>query len=360
VKILLISSTALVTPPKNYGGLERVAYEHAQGLEELGHEVTLVAAKGSTAPKGVKLMETVEPWNKLNEAQQKQYGKADRVWNGWRAQEEEAWGMYKDRPGAYDVVGDMSWSKWSYLSRKEEIVGTCHSIKPYNVKPPREYPMFAGVSRGHSRFLAKEMHQPVRTLWNPVDLDEIPMERQKGDRILSLNRIMPQKGIHYFIDVCEKLKVKGDIAGDDSTLVPDQGYVQMIKQRVAKSAQVTYHGLVDDKKRVSLLQNAKALLCFIDAGYQEIFGLQAVEALAAGTPVIAARTWGFEDTVEQGKTGFLCSTVDEAVDATSSIMLGTVNLRAEDCRKGAEEFSRQKCAKLYERVFQRVKDGCRW
>ncbi|HKT21227.1 MAG TPA: glycosyltransferase [Nitrososphaerales archaeon] len=360
MKLLLVSSAALRTPPDDYGGLERVVYEHASGLAKLGHDVTLVGAKGSRAPEGVDLIETVEPWNKLNPAQQQAYGKADRVWNGWRAHEEEAYGFYKDRLGEFDLVSDHTWAKWAMMSKKETVIGTCHSVKSYNARPPREFALFTGVSRGHSRFLSAQLHTPVRTFWNPVDIDAIPLQKDKSDRFLSLNRVMPTKGIHFFIDVLEKAHAKGDIAGDDSQLVPDQVYVQNIRQRCARSACANYIGLVSDADRVKLLQNAKALLCFVDGGYQEVFGLQAVEALAAGTPVIAAESWGFMDTIVNGENGFLCKTPDEVVKRMGEIMDGTVKFDPEKCRASVAKFSKQESAKRAEGLFRSVVSGCRW
>jgi len=306
------------------------------------------------------MIKTVEPWNKLNDAQRQSYAKADRVWNGWRSAEEEAYGFYRDRLPEFDAVLDASWAKWSYTSKKDEILGVNHSVKSYNVKPPRDFPLFLGVSHAHSRFLSQQLHIPVRTQWNPVDVDAIPMQRDKSERLLSLNRVMPTKGIHYFLDVCEKTKAKGDVAGDDSTLVPDQGYVNMVKQRCAKSANVVYHGLVSDAERVKLLQNAKATLCFVDGGYQEVFGMQAVESLAAGTPVIAADSWGFSDTIQDGVTGFIIKNIDEAVKRVTEVMDGTVRFDPAVCRASAERFARGPIAQRLEKTLKSVQRGCRW
>jgi len=360
MKIMLISSVALKTPPKSYGGLERVWYEHARGLSELGHDVTLVASKESSAPQGVKLIETVPSWDSLNPAQQKMYAKADRVWNGWRAQEEEAYKMYESWIKDYDVIADASWSKWSYMSKKDEIVGTCHSIRPYNVKPPREFANLTGVSKGHSRHLSRELHIPVRTIWNSFNVEEFELETVKSERVLSLNRVMVQKGIHLFLDVVRDLDLPADIAGDDSTLVQDQNYVQMVKERVKQMPKAKYYGLVDDATRIKLLRDAKVLVCLKDAGYEEIFGLSAVEAMACGTPVVAAKSWGFEDIIEPGKSGFLCQDMDQVKDAVSKIMDGRVVLKAEDCRASVEKFARENCVKQLSNVLECVKNGSRW
>lgn len=325
------------------------------------------------APTGAKLVETTEAWNELAPAFQKKFTDDDGVdrefmgqkwkahtWNGWREQEAVAYEKYKDILEGFDVIGDHSWSKQSYQSKNEKIVGTCHSVAPYQKPPPREFANFLGVSHGHSRNLSKVLKVPVRTCFNPVDIEQFPLETIKTDRILSLNRIMPQKGIHHFLKMIDDLKLKADIAGDDSTLVPDQGYVNQVKQKCAQSAFITYHGLVDDKKRIQLLKDAKILVCFKDAGFEEIFGLVLVEALACGTPVVSINTWGANDIIENGKNGFVCDNPEAMATAVKKIAEGTVKLDPNECRKSAERFSRENCSKTYESLLQSVVKGSRW
>ena len=49
VRIALLSTCALATPPKRYGGTELVVAELARGLVELGHHVTVYATGDSAA-----------------------------------------------------------------------------------------------------------------------------------------------------------------------------------------------------------------------------------------------------------------------------------------------------------------------
>lgn len=359
MKALVISSFAIKTPPVNYGGLERVAYEEALGLAELGHEVILVGSRGSKAPPGVKLIETVQSWDVLSNEEKQKLAKEDRLWNGWRRHEELALESYKDRILENDVVLDLSWSKWSYSTKKDEILGVCHSMQPFQSLPPREFPLLCGVSKGHARSLTARMHKPHRVVWNPVNVDEFRADMPKKDRILSLNRIMPTKGIHLFLDIVEKCKVKADVVGDDSMLVPDQNYVQAMKERCKNSAWATYRGLVTDEQRKYFLEHAKATVCMKDGGYEEIFGLMAVESLAAGTPVIALNSWGFADVLSE-KCGVLCNSVDEVVQAVTKIMSGELVFTPEDCRARAEIFNRKSICKMLEQTLESVRKGSRW
>lgn len=360
---------ALPSPPKSYGGLERVVYDYAWGLRDLGHDVTLVAAKGSQAPQGVELVETVASWDTLTHEMQKKYSEEDGVvrewnglkwfghtWNGWRRHEESAFQIYREALPAFDVVCDHSWAKWSYSSNKQEIIGTTHSQKPYNVKPPRPYPCLTAVSNGHANFLSSQLGIPVRTLLNPVNVSEYELVKDKSDRVLSFTRIMATKGVHHFLNLCETQHVLGDVAGDDSTLVPDQGYVEMVKRKCQGSPYLTYHGLVDDAKRKKLLSEAKCLICYKDMGYEEVFGLNVVEAAAAGTPTIALRSWGFEDIIIHGKTGFIADTLEDVPKFLTKIK----EINPEDCRARAKHFSRYNRTQAYVKIMESVVKGSRW
>jgi len=182
MKILLVSSVALHTPPLNYGGLERVVYEYAQGLSKRGHEVTLAAAKDSpyNSESDYKFISTVPSWDTLNNEERNEHAKADRkkmddgelsgsMWNAWRVQEEKTNEFYKGLLHEFDVIGDHSWAKWTYMSDKQEIIGTLHSIQQYQRPPRGPYRMLACVSNGHARSVSKQLAVPVRKMWNPVE-----------------------------------------------------------------------------------------------------------------------------------------------------------------------------------------------
>jgi len=65
----------------------------------------------------------------------------------------------------------------------------------------------------------------------------------------------------------------------------------------------------------AFLGGAEALLFPID--WPEPFGLVMIEAMACGTPVIAFACGSTPEIIEDGATGFLVSTMDEAVAAAA-------------------------------------------
>ncbi|MBA3595447.1 MAG: glycosyltransferase family 4 protein [Polaromonas sp.] len=69
-------------------------------------------------------------------------------------------------------------------------------------------------------------------------------------------------------------------------------------------------------------------VCFYRTGVStEAYGRVVVEAMASGLPVVAHRRGGYTEIIEDGKTGFLIDTQEEAYDAVLSLHAAT-NMRA--------------------------------
>ena len=80
---------------------------------------------------------------------------------------------------------------------------------------------------------------------------------------------------------------------------------------------VVYLGSVGPARRAELLGGAHALLHPI--AFAEPFGLSVVEAMAAGTPVVAFSLGSMPEVIDEAVTGFLVSDVDGAAAAVERI-----------------------------------------
>ena len=83
----------------------------------------------------------------------------------------------------------------------------------------------------------------------------------------------------------------------------------------------------------------------------EPFGLVMIEALACGTPVVAFRGGSVDEVIDDGVTGFVVGSLDEAVDATRRTH--TLDRRA--CRDAfSRRFSAPRMASAYVRLYRQL------
>jgi glycosyltransferase involved in cell wall biosynthesis len=108
-------------------------------------------------------------------------------------------------------------------------------------------------------------------------------------------------------------------------------------------------GVVGGRDKDRFLGEALALLFPID--WPEPFGLVMIEAMACGTPVIAWRNGSVPEVMEDGVTGFIVDSIDEAVSAVGRV--GEVSRRA--CRRAFEtRYDAARMARNYLDVYRRV------
>ena len=218
-----------------------------------------------------------------------------------------------------------------------------------------KYPRVIGVSRVHAKYLADTLNRKVKCVHNGIELphwnDNNNNGKMDGNYLLSLNRILREKGIHHAIDVaietCNSIKIVGD-----DTHVADPSYVKEVIKRCKKSeGYAQYYGLVDNATKEQLLKGCKAVIACPEKYWIEAFGLYAVEANAYGKPVLAIRNGGLNDIIENGVNGFLADSLDELKGYVSEIE----RCSPQACRRRVEEmFSDKVMTSNYLAIFQKV------
>jgi glycosyltransferase involved in cell wall biosynthesis len=159
----------------------------------------------------------------------------------------------------------------------------------------------------------------------------------------------PEKRVDRAIEIAQRAGVPLKIAAKiypeeqhyfDETLAP------LLRQAAPL---VEFIGEIDDRGRNELLGHASALLFPIE--WPEPFGLVMIEALACGTPVVAWRRGSVPEVVEDGISGYIVQSIEEAVDAVSTLD----RLSRARCRQAFEQrFDAQRMASDYVEVYRRV------
>ena len=97
---------------------------------------------------------------------------------------------------------------------------------------------------------------------------------------------------------------------------------------------------------------------FIFPSENESFGLAALEAMACGLPVVGTHTGGLPELVQDGISGFLCTTGDikDMAQKTLKILSSAENQRyfSKNAVARAVEFSNERIITQYERYYEKV------
>ena len=189
----------------------------------------------------------------------------------------------------------------------------------------------------------------------------IPDENQV---VLFLGRIEPQKGLDVTLNSFASATVNHPktllvLAGPE-----EDGYMHPLKKMAGKlglADRVLFTGFLDSKARLSALVDADV---FILTSYSENFGIAAVEAMAAGLPVIVSDRVGIAEDLRRERAGVVVSMDPGAVAGELLRLLASPEERRELSRRALhmvnERYSPVNVAKAMLDEFERVLAGKRY
>src|SRR5581483_5735013 len=152
------------------------------------------------------------------------------------------------------------------------------------------------------------------TVYHGVPSMLYPHSRFGSDYLAFLGRISPEKRVDRAVEIARKAGMPLHVAAKVDNA--DREYYQGIRG-LLEQPHVKFLNEIGDQDKCEFLSGAAALLFPID--WPEPFGLVMIEAMACGTPVIAFRGGSVDEIVEDGVTGFIVETMEEAVEAVQRI-----------------------------------------
>jgi glycosyltransferase involved in cell wall biosynthesis len=172
-----------------------------------------------------------------------------------------------------------------------------------------------------NRYFSRE----ADVLHPPVDTARFQTTDDVGDAYVVLSELMPHKRIDLAIRAFNRLGLPLLVVGNG----PDARRLHRLA-----GPTIRFTGFLGDEKVAHLLARARALV----VPATEEFGIAAVEAHAAGRPVIALREGGARETVIEGVNGtfFDQPSVDALADAVHGFDPMTIDPAA--CVRSAERF----------------------
>ena len=342
LRIAMLAPPWISVPPPGYGGVEAVVSTLTEALVARGHGVTLFCAPGSASSATVTTLLTESHPDEI----ERSLYEVDHV--------SQAFDQI-DLAGAgdrFDVIHDhCGFTGLAMAGRIDTpLVHTLHG--PFTAETAAFYAhhghkgTLVAISRAQLSTAPPGL-TPVSSIPNPIDLRAWSLQERKGDYLLWVGRVTPDKGPHRAIAVARAIGVPLVLAG-----VIQPGQQAFFDREVAPhidGTSVQFVGEVGGAVKQSLFASARGLLMPIR--WDEPFGMVMVEALACGTPVIAFAEGAACELIVDGRTGFLVEDERAMIDAVGRLP----RIRARDCR----DWVRRHCdgqvvAAAYERVYGSV------
>jgi glycosyltransferase involved in cell wall biosynthesis len=310
MKIAQVTPLYEAVPPKLYGGTERVVAHLTDALVDLGHEVTLFAS--ADAETRARLIPVRDQAIRLDPAPLK----SDLAAHMSMLSE------VLKRADDFDVIHfhtDMI--HFPFFSRcADKTITTLHGRLDLKDLPGvyERWPEFGLVS------ISDDQRRPIpMASWKATVHHGMPAElyqfSPRSDGYLAfLGRISPEKRPDRAIEIATKLGKRLKMAAKVDAA--DKIYWEtVIKPMVDGNPLVEFIGEIGDHQKSAFLGGAEALLFPID--WPEPFGLVMIEAMACGTPVVAFRCGSTTEVIEDGETGYLVDTLEQAVAAAGRASL---------------------------------------
>ena len=342
LRIAMLAPPWISTPSAGYGGVESVVSTLTEALVGRGHDVTLFSAPGSVSTATVATILDGPHPDEIERALFEAGHVAevfDQIDNAGTA----------DR---FDVIHDHCGFTALAMANRigTPLVHTLHG--PFTRDTAEFYAnhghkgTLVGISHAQLASAPSEL-EPLGPIPNPIDLAAWPSETRKGDYLLWIGRMSPEKGPHRAIAAARAVDVPLVLAG-----VIQPGLQAFFDEEVAPHIdgdRVRFIGEVGGAAKRSLFAHARGLLMPIR--WDEPFGMVIVEALACGTPVIAFREGAMPELVVNGKTGFLVEDVRAMADAIGHLP----RISARDCRDWVSRHcDGDVVAGAYERAYRSV------
>ncbi len=198
----------------------------------------------------------------------------------------------------------------------------------------------------------RELHSaPV--VRNGVDLPAFAPPAKRGRYAVALGRICPEKNQHEALRVGARVGIPVHVGGQVFHYTAHQRYMEeVVRPELDRFPAHRMLGVIPAWQRHALLSGARCLLHPTRA--PETSSLVAMEALAAGTPVIAYRSGALPEIVDDGITGFLVDDLQGMIAAIRRVEV----IRAEDCRAAAEaRFGKEQMLQAYFRLYETMLRG---
>jgi glycosyltransferase involved in cell wall biosynthesis len=306
MRIALVAPLAEAVPPKLYGGTERVVSWLAEELVRQGHKVTLFASGESQtaarlvvcAPQSLRLA-------------------------GIRDHIGATLAMLREvrlRAHEFDVIHFhidlLPNALFHDLAHKCLVTLHGRLDLPDYLPVYSAYPEMPLVSISDSQRRPMPAHANwLATIQHGLSPQIIPFDPEGGDYLAFLGRISPEKRPDRAIEIAKRAGAPLKIAAKVDNA--DLDYFKEEIEPLLDHPLIEFIGEINEAQKCQFLGEARALLFPID--WPEPFGLVMIEAMSAGTPVIAWRNGSVPEVIANGVSGIIVESIEGAVAAVQDV-----------------------------------------
>ena len=342
MKIAQVAPLYESVPPAGYGGTERVVSWLTEELVRMGHEVTLFASGDSrtTARLIAGCPTSLRTTPGCQDFLAHHIVMLDKV---------------RKHRGEFDVIHFHTDYLHFPLCREWRMnhLTTLHG----RLDLPDLGPLYREFSELPVVSISERQQEPlpyanwIGNVYHGLPPNLLRFHRGPGKYLAFIGRISPEKRPDRAIAIATAAGMKLRIAAKVDAA--DRKYFEGTIKPLLSQPNVEFIGEIGDDQKADFLGNAVACLAPID--WPEPFGLNMIEAMACGTPTIAFRRGSVPEVIEDGVSGLIVESVEEAVAAVERAK----SMSREACRNVFEErFTARRMAndylKLYKLVGNRV------
>ncbi len=337
MRIAEIAPLIEAVPPRLYGGTERVVSWLTEELVQQGHDVHLFASGDSVT---TATLHPVVP-RALRLA-----GIRDHVASTLVMLNE-----VRNRASEFDIlhfhIDVLQYPLFQHLFHKSmtTLHGRLDLIDFHPIY--RTFPEMPLISISDRQRAPMPPSNWISTIHHGLPQNMYKFHPRAGSYLAFLGRVCPEKRLDRAIEIAKRSGVPLKIAAKVDAV--DEAYFNGQIKPLLGHPLIEFIGEINDRQKEAFLGDALALLFPID--WPEPFGLVMIESMAVGTPVIAWRNGSVPEIIENGRTGIIVDSINQAVHAVEAVMdFDRPSIRA----RFESRFTATRMASRYVAAFKQV------
>lgn len=350
LKLLFVSTSVGPLGTGLGGGVELSLYNIAHEMRRRGHQVQIVAPKGSYFESLADIVQIPGELQIIAQSQER----SDPVVMPGDSVLANMWEYARQVQAEYDLIVNFAYDWLPFY------------LTPFFSRPIAHFVSMGSLCDAMDRIIEQTADRFFRTigfytasqartfalnydclcLGSGIDLSLYEFCAQPQKCLAWLGRIAPEKGLEDAVAAANMTQIPLKIMGK----MQDETYWKQICAAYP-NAPMEYFGFLSTSEMQQQVRQCQALL--MTPRWVEAFGNVAIEALACGVPVISYRRGGPAEIVQDGKTGFLVEP-----DSVAGLVNAIARLKEIDrytCRQQAEtEFSLEALGDRFEKWFRDI------